>query len=327
MLKRTCSAISLPWSQVDESVDLTALWSTGTYYYGACVQAVTGESDTTNNCSASVQVDVEVPDLEVGSPSVDDASPGTGGSFTLSATVTNAGDGASASTTLHYYRSSDATITSADAQVGTDSVGALAAGATSDESVDLTAPASVGTNYYGACVQAVTGELDATNNCSASVRVDVQEPTLYLDLEVGSPSVDDASPETGGSFTLSATVTNAGDGASASTRMSEKPTTAAEGLPRADAGPALPRAPRIAPERVWQRDHPTRPARGTARYGLEEPNLSTDSPLGTCEGVTWVRSRADSSVSALRNSIRLSVVSSSSRMGRSRVSRVTRISS
>ena len=30
----------------------------GTYYYGACVDAVTGESDTTNNCSGSVSVTV-----------------------------------------------------------------------------------------------------------------------------------------------------------------------------------------------------------------------------------------------------------------------------
>ena len=66
---------------------------------------MTDESDTTDNCSGSVQVDVEepvYPDLEVGSPSVDDSSPETGGSFTLSATVTNAGDRESPATTLRY---------------------------------------------------------------------------------------------------------------------------------------------------------------------------------------------------------------------------------
>ena len=44
------------------------------------------------------------PDMEVGTPSADDVSPYTGASFTLSATVTNAGDGESAGTTLRYYR-------------------------------------------------------------------------------------------------------------------------------------------------------------------------------------------------------------------------------
>ena len=42
----------------NQSVDLTAPETAGTYYYGACVDAVTDESDTTNNCSTSVVVTV-----------------------------------------------------------------------------------------------------------------------------------------------------------------------------------------------------------------------------------------------------------------------------
>ena len=204
-----------------ESIALTAPATSGTYYYGACVDAVQGESDTTNNCSAAVEVEVAeptAPDLEVGTPTVDDASPETGGSFTLSATVANAGDGAAAATTLRYYRSADVTITTSDTQVGTDAVDGLAASGTSAESIALTAPPTSGTYYYGACVDAVQGESDTTNNCSSPVRVDVSEPTAP-DLEVGTPTVDDASPETEESFTLSATVTNAGDGAAAATTL------------------------------------------------------------------------------------------------------------
>ena len=40
------------------SADLTAPSSAGTYYYGACVQSVRGESNTDNNCSTGVQVTV-----------------------------------------------------------------------------------------------------------------------------------------------------------------------------------------------------------------------------------------------------------------------------
>ena len=40
---------------------LTAPSTAGTYYYGACVDAVPDESDTTNNCSSSVQVTVSPP--------------------------------------------------------------------------------------------------------------------------------------------------------------------------------------------------------------------------------------------------------------------------
>ena len=183
-----------------ESIGLTAPSTAGAYYYGACVDAVSDESDTRNNCSPSVRLDVDeppAPDLEVGTPTVDDASPETRGSFTLSATVTNAGDGESSATTLRYYRSADATITTADTEEGTDTVDALAASGSSAESIGLTAPSTAGAYYYGACVDAVSDESDTRNNCSPSVRLDVEEPPAP-DLEVGTPTVDDASPETRG---------------------------------------------------------------------------------------------------------------------------------
>ena len=217
----------------DQSIELTAPSTPGTYYYGACVDSLTGESDTSNNCSAPVKVDVEDrsvtppprhPDLEVETPSVDDANPAPDATFTLSATVTNEGDGESAATTLRYYRSTDATITTADTEVGTDAVGALAAAGASDQSIELAAPSTPGTYYYGACVDSVTGESDASNNCSAPVKVDVEDrsvtpPPRHPDLVVGTPSVDAEGTRPGETFTLSATVSNAGDGASAATTL------------------------------------------------------------------------------------------------------------
>ena len=208
----------------DQSISLTAPSTAGTYYYGACVDAVTDESDTLNNCSTAVKVDVEDsntptrhPDLEVGTPTVSDSRRATGEKFTLSVTVSNTGDGASAATTLRYYRSSDATITTSDSQVGTDAVGALASSGTGTESVSLTAPSTAGTYYYGACVDSVTGESDTTNNCSDSVTVQVFQGSP--DLELGTPTVDNDWPAMGTTFTLSVTVTNAGDGAAASTTL------------------------------------------------------------------------------------------------------------
>ena len=207
-------------------VSLTAPEDPGTYYYGACVDAVADEADTTNNCSDSVQVTVAgeppeddvppegddddpgadpepdleddvppegddddpgpgpdsdpdpdpEPDLVVGSPAVSDDSPVAGATFTFSATVRNAGDTDSpATTTLRYYRSTDATISTADSEEGNGAVGALAASASSRESVELTAPSTPGAYYYGACVDAVSGEADTTNNCSTAVQVDVSE--------------------------------------------------------------------------------------------------------------------------------------------------------
>ena len=99
----------------------------------------------------------------------------------------NQGSGTSGLTTLHYYRSADSTITSGDAEVGTDSVDALAASGSSGESIDLVAPSAPGTYYYGACVDAVSNESDATNNCSSvTVRVNVAHPNS---LATGAPTI------------------------------------------------------------------------------------------------------------------------------------------
>ena len=195
-----------------ESIRLTAPATAGTYYYGACVGAVANESDTTNNCSTAVRVTViGPPDLVVDAPTVSDSSPLAGASLTLSATVRNSGGSAAGSTTLRYYRSSDATITTGDSQVGTDAVSGLGAGNTSPESIGLTAPSSAGTYYYGACVGSVANESDTTNNCSAAVAVTVGA-AVAPDVVVDAPTVSDSSPLAGASFTLSATVRNQGSG-------------------------------------------------------------------------------------------------------------------
>ena len=165
-----------------ESITLAAPSAAGTYYYGACVDSVTNESDTTNNCSVAVTVVVgtaPAPDLVVDTPTVSDSGPNARVSFTLNATVRNQGSGPSAFTTLRYYRSTDSTISTGDTEVGTDSVSGLNASGSSPESISLTAPSTSGTYYYGACVEAVTGESDTTNNCSSAVAVTVSSGNTY----------------------------------------------------------------------------------------------------------------------------------------------------
>ena len=292
-----------------ESIGLTAPSTAGTYYYGACVDTVSGESNTRNNCSSGVRVRVSssgsgstfgvgaalpgvptsglfVPavvsgasvsssggtttitwnnggsiqlqdgtrytcrtaggcaarngvvtrgtiargggtlpppatmaDLVVQSPSVSDSTPDAGASFTLRATVRNSGSGRSAATTLRYYRSSDATISTSDTAVGTDTVSALAASGSGPESIGLTAPSTAGTYYYGACVDTVSGESNTRNNCSTAVRVTVSsDPETAPDLVV-TFAVSDRTPSAGDTVELRATVRNAGDGRSAATTL------------------------------------------------------------------------------------------------------------
>ncbi len=110
---------------VSESVDLTALSGPGTYYYGACVDAVTDESDTNNNCSDArpITVDGPPPDLVVQGPNVSELR--ADGTFWLIVTVSNQGAGGAAATTVQYKRSTDGTITTSDTTVGTDAVNTL----------------------------------------------------------------------------------------------------------------------------------------------------------------------------------------------------------
>ena len=205
-----------------ESIRLTAPNSPGTYYYGACVEPVSEESDTGNNCSAAVPLTVEAvagPDLVVESPEVSGSSVIPGAGFTLSATVRNQGGSRSASTTLHYYRSLDSTISTGDMEEGTDSVFGLSAGRSGLESIRLTAPNSPGTYYYGACVEPVSEESDTGNNCSAGVSLTVESGGGAPDLVAESPEVSRTMVVPDGFFTLSATVRNQGIGPSGSTTL------------------------------------------------------------------------------------------------------------
>ena len=204
------------------SISLSAPADAGTYYYGACADAVPGESDTSNNCSGSARVAVGAPepepeppggpDLAVESASASDADPAPGGPFTLSATVRNRGDGDAAATTLRYYRSADAAISTSDIEVGTDPVPALPASGSAAPSIPLSAPADAGAYYYRACADAVPDESDASNNCSSAVRVTVAGPAAP-DLVLFGLKVRDYAGglDPGELFRLEVGVRNAGD--------------------------------------------------------------------------------------------------------------------
>lgn len=74
------------------SIGLTAPSDTGTYYYGACVDAVSGEGNTGNNCSSAEAVRVIVPDAPPALESGGDNEVAAGDTTTLVAEVADAGD-------------------------------------------------------------------------------------------------------------------------------------------------------------------------------------------------------------------------------------------
>ena len=219
------------------SLDVTAPPRPGTYHFGACADPVEDESATANNCSPSVPVNVSEPPSAPNLVVEAHVSQSAGATFSLSATVRNIGDAASAATTLRFYRSADETIDTDGTEVSMATVPGLAAAGGSGAAVQLTAPPIPGTYHYGACVAAVAGESATDDNCSSAVPVTVPEPdrgqeaplvnggTLPVaaapDLNPYSTEVttgiEDVPPGT--TFAVSASVRNDGNGTSAATTV------------------------------------------------------------------------------------------------------------
>ena len=187
-------------------MSLTAPNTSGTYYYGACADPVPLESNTTNNCSGSIQAIVEpppAPDLVVDTPTVSESSLTAGRSFTLSFTVRNQGNRSSGPVTLRYYRSDDAEFDDDDTLVVTQETDTVvySDGERSFTSDGITAhvlfaPSGDGSGfeypyvsdksyYYIVCVDQGEGESDATNNCSNGVKVSATRLRVSAQCIVG----------------------------------------------------------------------------------------------------------------------------------------------
>ena len=185
----------------------------GSYYYFTCVDAVTDEMNTNNNCSSVVMVVVlaPVPDLRVISITASNASVATSATLTLTAMVMNNGGATGDTPTLTWYRSDDSSLdTNADRSLGTEMVNALGAGDSQTLTNDMiTAPMTAGTYHYFACVAPVTDETSTGNNCSPGEMVEVTAPDLTVQVMPASATV-----ESSGMLTLTAMVRNTGRRAS-----------------------------------------------------------------------------------------------------------------
>ena len=132
------------------------------------------------------------------------------GMLTLTATVSNAGTGASPETTLRWYLSTDGTIEATDTPAGDGVVGNLEAGASTTLTNMVTVSETAGTYHYGACVDAVTDEGDISNNCSSGVAVVVAVLAPDPELTVINMRASETSAAPSAMLTLTATVGNTG---------------------------------------------------------------------------------------------------------------------
>ena len=162
------------WAVRAENGDGSSAWVFGPNFTTLADETTTEEEETDSTSSEGG------PDLIVQSPSVSAVTLTPGQEFTLQVTVHNQGDEQAAATTLHYYRSNNARITSSDTEVGTGEIGALDASATRAASISLTAPSTPLSYYYGACVTSVSDESNTDNNCSDAVRITVIVPEVIV---------------------------------------------------------------------------------------------------------------------------------------------------
>ncbi len=197
-----------PSESEEESISLTAPSSSGTYYYGACVDPLGDEDDMSNNCSAALKITLVPADLVVEALTTTYSNSNVYSSFPVDVSVRNLGNLASGPTTLNYYRSTDSTITTSDEQIRSDSIGGLSPDETVSLHSSLRAPSEPGTYYYGACVVSVPDESDTANNCSPALKVVGGQ----LDLVVETPWISHRNATGGSYIDIHAVVRNEGTG-------------------------------------------------------------------------------------------------------------------
>ena len=198
---------ALPVSEsTTATVQVTAPASRGTFYYGACVDAVADESDTANNCSAAVTV--TVPETERSEATVEVSAEGdqewapVGDKVDLSARVLDdSGEeltGASVS-----WSSDDTTVATVDSSGVMTAVGEGTATLTATATLSSSSAQAVASRLRAFGAAAVESE----ETVSASIEMEVVKRAARVEVSPASLSFD----EVGETETLTATVYDEND--------------------------------------------------------------------------------------------------------------------
>ncbi|MEH2348640.1 MAG: CARDB domain-containing protein [Nostoc sp.] len=169
--------------------------ATGNYYllYQADGAGNAVESNETNNF-ASKAIAITQADLIIQN-AVAPSTTAVGGTIQLSYQVKNQGVGGAVATTTKFYISKDTALSNDDMLVGSDTVNAIAAGATSSETVSVTIKNAIAAGNYYLLYQADAngniGESNETNNIvSRAIAINGPKPDLIIQ-NVSAPSLVD----------------------------------------------------------------------------------------------------------------------------------------
>ena len=185
------------------------------YFIGAIVDPndQLDEGNEANNARAGNVVNVSSAAVDLTVSAVTAPTSGFNGEpIAVSATVSNLGSASSAASTLNFYLSTDATITTTDLLFGQSSIGALAGGASQTVSGSVPLPVNLtpGTYWVGAIADATNAvaETNETNNARAAANTTATS-TKPVDLTV-TAATNGSTAKDGASVSMSATVKNVG---------------------------------------------------------------------------------------------------------------------
>ena len=196
-------------SSASTSLIVPANTPTGAYYLIAVADSASAvvESAESNNTRVASQIRIGA-DLTVSALTAQSTG-GAAGAIAVTDTTSNAGSGDAAPSTTGFYLSSNSVFDSSDVFIGSRSVPALSAGASSAASTPLTLPANTPSGaYYVIAVADYTNtvvESSETNNSRASTT----QIKVGADLTISAlsaPSIAGA----GGTIAVSDTTSNAG---------------------------------------------------------------------------------------------------------------------
>ncbi|UOQ53320.1 CARDB domain-containing protein [Hymenobacter cellulosivorans] len=195
----------------------------GTYYilFAADYQSLVSESNENNNVSA-VTLTVAAPsvDLIVSQASLSTYSMSAGTTITAGATVYNQGNTTASSSNLGYYLSTDATLSSNDALLGSSTGGALSSGLSNYPSTSITIPAGTtpGSYYvlFAADYQNQVTESNETNNVRSQA---ITVVTPSIDLVIQSAYLNSSTTTAGTTISASHYIVNQGNTVASSSNV------------------------------------------------------------------------------------------------------------
>jgi hypothetical protein len=156
----------------------------GTYWIGACIKVLPGETSKENNCSHGTELTIledAFPDLVADVGIASPALWALGDTIDLYAEVFNIGSAISGPATVSFYISQDMEASDSDLELASQEIPGVAVDGMLGVELIATPQVYTGSYWIRACVADDKNEIDLFNNCSPAQAVDVVDHASLLE--------------------------------------------------------------------------------------------------------------------------------------------------